>query len=570
MTHVETSTLRLGTRASQLAMVQAHLVADALREAGTEVDIVTISTDGDRRAPDTPWGEGAFVTAIEAALLAGEIDLAVHSAKDVPTAEDPALRIAAYLPRQASEDVLVLPRGGSLRSVDDLPVGARVGTDSPRRTAFLRALRPDLDVHPLHGNVDTRLRRLDDGATDALVLAAAGLRRLDRADRIALVLDPSLVPPAPGQGALAVQVRAADDRSAARVRRLDHAPTRAAVTLERAILAAAGGGCRAPLGVSAARTPAGDMRVMAGYARADGRVVGRVAMTLPAADPRALSGASGTVLAALVDQAAASLRAAHPTASTVVVARAAEDAGATALALVDRGIVPMVVPVIASRPGTSADLDRAAAALGAADWIVVTSRRAVAPLVDAATRRGTTLAAASAQARWAVVGAATARALEGAGIRPHFVPTRSAGLDLADELPIAPGDAVLLPRADLAGPDIPRRLSARGARVEEATVYRTLVGPDEGRGAMAAAVASSPSAVVLASPSGVDGWIRLAASLGADTARRARAIPVVAIGATTAAAIERHELRLAAVAQAPTPAATVQAVERALSTEDTR
>jgi porphobilinogen deaminase len=190
--------LRLGTRGSRLALVQTGLVAARLREGGAVVETVIIETDGDRRAADTAWGEGAFVTAIEAALLAGQVDVAVHSAKDVPTDEDPRLTIAAFLPRERPEDVLVVRAGEDVRDLADLPVGARVGTDSPRRTAFLRALRPDLRVHPLHGNVDTRLRRLDHGETDALVLAGAGLRRLGAADRIAAWLPPAMVPPAPG------------------------------------------------------------------------------------------------------------------------------------------------------------------------------------------------------------------------------------------------------------------------------------------------------------------------------------------------------------------------------------
>ena len=178
-------------------MAQATLVRDALRHAGRPSRIVVIETDGDRRAPDTAWGEGAFVAAIEHALLAGRVDVAVHSAKDVPTEEDPRLRIAAYLPRADPRDALVVRADAMERRLVDLPPGSRVGTDSPRRTGFLLALRPDLAVHPLHGNVDTRLRRLDAGETDALVLACAGLDRMGLGHRIAERLEPEVVPPAP-------------------------------------------------------------------------------------------------------------------------------------------------------------------------------------------------------------------------------------------------------------------------------------------------------------------------------------------------------------------------------------
>ncbi|HEY6013329.1 MAG TPA: hydroxymethylbilane synthase [Candidatus Limnocylindrales bacterium] len=177
----------IGTRGSRLAMAQAGLVAEALERSGCTTRISIIETAGDRRAPDTAWGEGAFMAAIERALLAGDVDVAVHSAKDVPTDEDRRLRIGAYLPRADPRDALVVRVDAPDRRLDDLPPGSRVGTDSPRRTGFVLARRPDLVVHPLHGNVDTRLRRLDTGATDALVLACAGLDRIGLGARIAQV-----------------------------------------------------------------------------------------------------------------------------------------------------------------------------------------------------------------------------------------------------------------------------------------------------------------------------------------------------------------------------------------------
>ncbi len=241
--------LRLGTRASTLALAQSESMASDLRALGVEVEIVRIRTLGDVRPPDTTWGEGAFVGALETALLDGEVELAVHSAKDVPTAMDPRLVIAAFPRREDPRDALVC-RDPKLR-LETLPRGARVGTDSPRRGAFLRARRPDLRVHPLHGNVDTRLRRLDEGETDALVLAVAGLARLGRAGRINQVLPADLVPPAPGQGSLAIQCRADDSRTRVLLARLDDPPTRAAVETERAFLVASGGGCRAPIGALA-------------------------------------------------------------------------------------------------------------------------------------------------------------------------------------------------------------------------------------------------------------------------------------------------------------------------------
>jgi len=239
-------TIRLGTRGSRLALIQAGLVADLLRRWGEEVDIVEIVTEGDTRPVDMSPGEGVFVAAIARALVAGEIDLAVHSAKEMPLEEEAGLVIGAYTERADPRDALVARQPGA--TLDSLPPGALVGTDSPRRAGFLRAVRPDLRVVPLHGNVDTRLRRLDCGEVDALVLAAAGLDRLGRGDRIGQRLDPQVVAPAPAQGALAAQARRGDLALLAALRRLDDPAVRVAVESERNVLGATGGTCRAPVG----------------------------------------------------------------------------------------------------------------------------------------------------------------------------------------------------------------------------------------------------------------------------------------------------------------------------------
>jgi hydroxymethylbilane synthase len=243
--------IRIGTRGSALALAQATLVRDALLSVGRPAELTIIQTAGDRRAPDTAWGEGAFVAAIEEALIAREVDVAVHSAKDIPTDVPPRLRIAAYLPRADARDALLVREDMAVQRIGELPSHIRVGTDSPRRTGFLRARRPDLVFHPLHGNVDTRLRRLVDGETDALVLACAGLDRLGLSDRIAERLAPEVVPPAPGQGAIAVQIRVEDAGLADILAAIDDRPTRLAVEAERSFLHAMGGGCRAPIGAYA-------------------------------------------------------------------------------------------------------------------------------------------------------------------------------------------------------------------------------------------------------------------------------------------------------------------------------
>jgi hydroxymethylbilane synthase len=241
--------VRLGTRGSQLALVQTESVARRLRESGHQVEIVRIVTEGDVRPIDTVPGEGIFVAAIASALERGEIDAAVHSAKDLPLDEESELVIAAYPERADPRDALVTKTGR--QSIASLPPAASVGTDSLRRAGFIRAARGDLRITSLHGNVDTRLRRLDAGEVDALVIAAAGLDRLGRGDRIDQRIDPEVVPPAPAQGALAIQARRADAELLRILAAFDQPKVRLAVEAERSVLAATGGTCRAPVGALA-------------------------------------------------------------------------------------------------------------------------------------------------------------------------------------------------------------------------------------------------------------------------------------------------------------------------------
>jgi len=236
-------TLRVGTRGSALARVQTAIVTDRIPVASETVVIRTSGDATDRPIPEL--GDGAFVTAIEEALRRGEIDVAVHSLKDLPTGDRPGLVLAAILEREDPRDVLVTRARGGLAT---LPRGASVGTSSPRRDAFLRALRPDIASRPIRGNVDTRLRKVRDGEYDATVLALAGLRRLGVEVGDVEILDPMDIPPAPGQGALAVQCRADDEGTIRILSALDHGPTRRAVEAEREVLRLLGASCEIPLG----------------------------------------------------------------------------------------------------------------------------------------------------------------------------------------------------------------------------------------------------------------------------------------------------------------------------------
>lgn len=250
--HVRPSgvTVRLGTRRSVLARTQSVQVARRLAEsAGLRVEIVEVVTEGDvNMAPLAQMGgTGVFVSAVRTALQNGTIDIAVHSLKDLPTTQPPEVLLAAIPEREDPRDALLTASAPDLAS---LPAGARVGTGSPRRATQLAALRPDLEITDLRGNIDTRIGYLRDGRRDAILLAAAGLRRVGREAEVAEFLDPARMLPAPGQGALAVECRPGDGIAEA-LAALDHAPTRAAVTAERAVLARAEAGCSAPIGALA-------------------------------------------------------------------------------------------------------------------------------------------------------------------------------------------------------------------------------------------------------------------------------------------------------------------------------
>jgi hydroxymethylbilane synthase len=278
------SRVRVGTRGSALALWQAHHVRDRLLALGHEVEVRTITTTGDRvqdRRLEAVGGKGAFLKEIEEALLAGEVDLAVHSLKDVPTELPSGLSLCAILERADPRDALL----SDGRTLAALPAGAVVGTTSLRRQALVHALRPDLQLADLRGNVDTRIRRLREGAFDAILLAVAGLTRLGRADEVTEALDPRTFVPAPGQGAIALECRDEDATTRAAAAALDHPQSARRVAAERAFLAALGGGCNVPLGAHAFAE--GDALELAAFvAAADGSAI--VRGTRRGGDPGAL------------------------------------------------------------------------------------------------------------------------------------------------------------------------------------------------------------------------------------------------------------------------------------------
>jgi len=293
-------TIVIGTRGSKLALWQANWVRDQLVATGAKVEIRIIKTTGDKLAnvPLTQSGtKGLFIKEIEEALAEGIVDLAVHSLKDLPTEQPPSLTVAAVPPREDARDVLITREGVGLMA---LPAGSKVGTSSLRRQSQLRALRRDLEVVPMRGNLDTRLRKLDIAEYDALVVAAAGIHRLGFRERVTEYFAVDAMCPAVGQGALAIEVRRGDDRVARAVQPLDHRMTHQAVRAERSALRELGGGCQVPIAVHA-QCEDDRLRLLGVVAAVDGSKIVRATGFGPAGEPERL----GTEVAhSLVEQGA--------------------------------------------------------------------------------------------------------------------------------------------------------------------------------------------------------------------------------------------------------------------------
>ena len=271
--------LRLGTRKSPMAMIQAGHVAELIRQrTGAGVELVGLTSFGDITRVNLPdiGGTGVFVSALRESLLGGDIDLAVHSLKDLPTAALPGITLAAVPPRDDPRDALIGRDGAKLA---DLPPGAAIGTGSPRRAAQLLLLRPDIRPVPIRGNAGTRLAKVTSGQVDAVVLAYSGLARIGELDRVSQVFEPDEMLPAPGQGALAVECRTDDTDLAGLLALVDDPGSRAAVTAERTVLAELQAGCSAPLGAYAAGT--GVLHLTAVVAAEDGGLAVRASQSGP-------------------------------------------------------------------------------------------------------------------------------------------------------------------------------------------------------------------------------------------------------------------------------------------------
>lgn len=527
-------TLRIGTRGSDLALWQAHHIAERLG-AEVETEIVVLKTRGDR-IDDIPLtelpGKAFFTAEIERALLDGDVDLAVHSHKDLPTESPPGLTIAAVPARGPAEERLLIasaahdPQGALLPLVH----GARVGTSSPRRAEQLLALRPDLRIEALRGNVPTRVAKLRAGQHDAILLAAAGLHRLqlDTSGLHAITLPPNLLVPAPAQGALAVQVREGDAATLGLCRSLLHdEDTAQLIDAERVLLSRAGGGCNLPLGAY--------MEAMQVDASGSSRTTALVFLGGDHPEPGHPARwvrAEGATPAAAADAAMDALIRRGPTRAgplaglRVTLVGSADDRMGSQLGarLTQLGAHAQHDAVLRVEDLDAPELAERLAALRAGDVLAVTSRHAARRLAGLTPPRGVTVAA---------VGMGTAGALREAGLDADVV-GRSGARALATSLDIASGARVLFPCAESARPELTDTLAARGVSVERVVLYRTL---SEARGE----APSAADARVYMSPSAVSSSLELGRERDAGNVLR------LALGEATSAALAEHGLQAADV-----------------------
>lgn len=557
-------TVRLGTRGSALALTQTRSVATMLTRRYPEgaFPIVTIRTEGDRDKTSplsVIGGCGVFTSALEAALLANEIDAAVHSAKDLPSVVPPDLVIAAFPAREDPRDVLVSKHGLPLEHLPSDPV---IGTSSRRRAFQVLRLRPDARIVELRGNLDTRLRKAIEGDLDGVILAAAGIARMGWSERVTHYLPVDRFVPAPGQGALALETRVAPDPMSGYIATLNDPHLALAVSTEREFLRGVGAGCTSPVGAFADVTPDGtEVSITAIIASDDGARWEQVQERYPAADAGTLALALGRRLLAAVSRKSATpgFRRSSLTGRRVLVTSAGATADRLGAALRDAGAEPLALPLIRIVPTARPQELRTAVdrlASGFYAWLVVTSGNAVDALVEAMGE--TAPNARSMDVRVAAIGHVTAQRLREAGFRLDLVPdvqTANGLVDAFGAMDIA-GLRMLCPLGDLARPALVDGLRQKGATVEMVEAYRTAPVNDLPDDVLSALKSGQIDAITFASPSAVQGFVELVARLDLPFPEAL----VACIGPATSAAADAAGLPVAVVAAKPSAAALADAI----------
>lgn len=572
MNYPSDRTLKVGTRTSRLARWQSERVVQLLQDAWPDLqcELRPFVTKGDKTL-DQPLpeigGKGLFTAELERALREGEIDVAVHSLKDLPVEEAPGLTVGAITDRANAQDGLVARHGHTLAT---LPAGSIVGTSSLRRQAQLLTERPDLQVKSIRGNVGTRVRKALEGEYDAAVLAAAGLERLDMTDVVSEWLPTVVMLPAPGQAALAVQCRAGDEHVLELLAAIESDGARRTTAAERRFLQALGGGCSAPIAAYATVGADGRLHLRGLIATPDGQRVIRVEGESEGADLKAAL-ALGERLAheATAQGATAILAALEPDVSVVkeapkplagqriAVTRPPHQAPELAERLQELGATPVLFPTIQIRPmEDSSELDKAIGDLGRYDWVIFTSVNGVAIFFKRVEALGLNNSLFDG-VRVAAIGPATGDALAEEGVAPDYIPEEFVAERIAEGLGDVSGLSILLPRAAIARETLRQMLAAQGAAVDEIPTYRTLPATPSSK---ALAELENVDIITFTSSSTVRNFIDLVGGRQ-EALRLLQDATVACIGPITAGTVEEElSLRPAVVAEEYTMGGLVTAI----------
>lgn len=594
--------LILGTRGSKLARAQSELVATALQVAhpGLRIHIKVISTLGDRRvdvALSKIGDKGVFVKELEIALLRGEIDLAVHSAKDLPSDTPDGLRLAAYLRRGDVRDVIVVRdelhkqhQSGDVTAALNhippllaaLPTGSRVGTGSLRRAAQVRSMRADVQIVDIRGNVDRRLAKLVHGDVDALLLATAGLQRLslmsgaeddqsitlslDSGEKlIAAPVSTSVMLPAAAQGALAIEIRINDHELNRYVAAINDPATEIAVRAERGFLHALDGGCQAPM-AAFAKVVDRDVTLFGMLSTLDGTNIVHGSLTGTTSDPEILArtladslrrlGATA-ILASLTRSSYDTVHGQPLAGKRVLVTRAAVHANQFANRLRQLGAEPILYPMIAYSPAEDADRLNAcleALCLNKYDWLIITSVTSV----DVAAQWRADFKCTFPEVNIAAIGAATAEACAAElGSAPRIVADRPTPGHLLAKMGTLESARVLILNSDVAKPDLELALTAAGARVDRAVAYQTHAAPKGSIDLPALLASNAVDAITFTSGSTVEHFV---SRLSAETRQRVNHTKIICIGPATAAVAASFGLTVAAIAAEPSETSMITAL----------
>ena len=562
-----TRPVRIGTRGSALALWQAREVQSLLRAAHPdvrfEIEVIRSEGDVDKASPLTQiGGRGVFTSALQQALLAGTIDMAVHSTKDLPSLSPPGIAIAAYPQRETPQDALVSRDNHGL---DALPANPVIGTSSRRRSAQIKAIRADARIKELRGNIDTRLQKGRSSDYDGVILAAAGLHRMEWSSEISELLTIDRFTPAPGQGALAIETRLDPDPAWSLARALNDERIQTAVQIERAFLRGVGGGCTTPVGAYAMveRTHGIEtVRLWAMLASDDEVRLERAyeEFAVNAAEQEAFA-LAGRILRTIAP-AWIGVTATSTGGKTVLATGAAAQVEALRAVAPDR-LEVLHAPMIEIEPvadGSRMDAAVTDACAGSYDWLVLTSANAVPPLVARLQTQGCSL-----QARIAVVGTPTAEALAAHGVEAELVPEEQHAEGLARTLRMQAqaGQRVVCLLSDRARPVLADRLREAGLNVDVVDAYRTVSATTIDSAILTRIRNAEIDAVTFTSPSAVQAFTELVA---VDLPALSGAA-FVAIGSTTAKALRDADLPVHAEAETPSATGLLAALDYYLGTD---